>query len=153
MNLPRCIIVDLDGTLCDHRHRLHHVTRPPIDWDAFHDACPGDDPHAPIVKLVQAVFQSGLSVVLCSGRPDSHRAQTVGWLERQQVPYSLLLMRPAGDRRRDIIIKKEMLDLIRQHYEPLLAIDDRPSVIDMWRDNGLMCLAMDGAEWTKVGKV
>ena len=25
MTLPKAIIVDLDGTLCDHRHRLHFV--------------------------------------------------------------------------------------------------------------------------------
>lgn len=35
MTLPKAIICDLDGTLCDHRHRLHFV-----DKDAFSKTCP-----------------------------------------------------------------------------------------------------------------
>lgn len=50
-------------------------------------------------------------------------------------------MRPAGDKRRDDIIKAEIFDQhIRGHHNILLVLDDRDSVVKMWRSMGLTCL-------------
>jgi predicted kinase len=50
-------------------------------------------------------------------------------------------MRPEKDTRVDHIVKEEMLDkIIADGYDPFLVIDDRPSVVAMWRRRGLTCL-------------
>lgn len=36
------VVFDLDGTLADGDHRLHHITGETKDWRAFFAAC-GDD--------------------------------------------------------------------------------------------------------------
>ena len=47
-------------------------------------------------------------------------------------------MRKDGDQRADHIVKREILDHIRKAgFEPVLVFDDRQSVVDMWRDQGI----------------
>ncbi len=53
-------------------------------------------------------------------------------------------MRKGKDNRKDAIIKKEILGLLRQEgKEILFAVDDRQQVVDMWRENGITCLQCD----------
>ena len=81
-------------------------------------------------------------IVLCSGRPERCRADTVAWLTDYEVPHDMLLMRPDGDFRADNIIKSEMLDyLVAEGHQIDLVLDDRPRVISMWRERGLFVLA------------
>jgi hypothetical protein len=64
-----------------------------------------------------------------------------------------LLMRGEGDYRSDVIVKREMLHYIQaQGYEVRLVVDDRPSVCDMWRAEGLTVLQHDSGEWDGVEK-
>jgi predicted kinase len=57
-------------------------------------------------------------------------------------------MRGEGDYRPDTTIKKEMLTDIRaQGYDVRLVVDDRPSVVEMWKAEGLTVLAHDSGEW------
>lgn len=52
-----------------------------------------------------------------------------------------LHMRPAGDRRRDSIVKAELFDRhVRDQYRVLVVLDDRKQVVEMWRSLGLTCL-------------
>lgn len=67
-------------------------------------------------------------------------AQTRSWLDHHEVMFDKLLMRKDKDYRQDCIIKKEMLDKLREEgYNPVVAFDDRQQVVDMWRENGLIC--------------
>lgn len=149
-----CVLLDLDGTLCDVRHRLHHVRKSPPDWPAFFDACVDDPPHPEVVELVRILYKNGSAIFFCSGRPDTHRQQTWAWIGKHvgnDIAWGVpLLMRKGNDHRPDTIVKKEMLDYIRgAGYEPMFAIDDRPSIVKMWRENGVPCFAVDDAEWQK----
>ncbi len=45
-----------------------------------------------------------------------------------------------GDMRPDWIVKKQLLWEIRKEFDPLIAIDDRNSVVKMWREEGIQCL-------------
>ncbi len=59
-------------------------------------------------------------------------------------------MRADKDSRKDFIIKKEILEVIRKDFddpEILFVVDDRPSVVKMWREEGLVCLQC--AEWNE----
>lgn len=140
--MMRCVIFDIDGTLSDPTHRLHHVTGDNRDWDAFFAAV-GDDPvHEPIVDLLRIITNANEGVILCSGRPEAYRITTKNWLRNVCIFYYLnLYMRADGDHRADHIVKAGMLARMREDgYEPWLVIDDRPSVVEMWREAGLTCL-------------
>lgn len=46
-----------------------------------------------------------------------------------------------GDRRSDVQVKRELLAEIRKDgYEPIVVLDDRSSVVEMWREEKLTCL-------------
>lgn len=137
----RAIICDLDGTLANIEHRLHHVKGQKKDWDAFFEGISDDTVVGPIADILDMYAFDETAVLLCSGRPERCRGKTVEWLSRNDVEYTKLYMRPNDDRRPDHIVKSQILDgILADGYEPIFVIDDRPSVVQMWRARGLTCL-------------
>jgi predicted kinase len=139
-DLPPALIVDLDGTLTSASWRAHHLHGFRKDWPAFFAGMTRDAPVGPLVDLVGWTANHA-AVVLLTGRPADHEPVIRRWLADHRVTYDLLLMRPRGDRRPDTVVKRE---LYRQHvaprYDVRLAIDDRPGVIEMWREEGIYVL-------------
>ncbi len=110
------------------------------DWKQFFEGMDHDLPVEPIMNLLN-ILKKEHSIVLCSGRPETHRARTESWLKRHSISYDALYLRDAGDNRTDDIVKREILHRIREDgYDPWLAVDDRDSVVRMWREEGLTCL-------------
>ncbi|GAB4031470.1 phosphatase domain-containing protein [Spirosoma jeollabukense] len=137
-SLPRCILVDIDGTVAIMGNRS------PFDWHRVGI----DMPKWPIIRLVQAMKASGYSIVFFSGRDSVCREETISWLNRyfgwQSDDYELF-MRAEKDNRKDAIVKQE---LFAQHiagwYYVELVVDDRQQVVDMWRRTlGLTCVQVD----------
>ena len=153
------IIFDIDGTLADIRHRRHHVTGAKPDWKSFNAEMVDDPPLVDVCYLAELLGShplapSFLKLFLFSGRMETHRKETVDFLKRNVPVYfknrAELLMRAEGDFRADTLVKKDMLDYIRkQGMNPRIVVDDRPSVVQMWKDEGLTVLAHD-SEWTQV---
>lgn len=132
-------VFDLDGTLADCQHRVHHLERK--DWRAFFAACADDKPIAPIIELMLRLWRASPRnrIEIWSGRSDECRAQTVEWLHANGIVSELLTnMRREGDHRPDHIIKREFL--LASDARPDIIFDDRNQVVDMWRAEGLTCL-------------
>lgn len=53
-------------------------------------------------------------------------------------------MRPDSDYRADIAVKREIFDQLSQRWTIRSAIDDRPSVVDLWRSLGLEVVVVPG---------
>ena len=133
------VIFDIDGTLADVSERLHHIKKKPKDWDAFFSGIPQDKAIRSMVRLCNILYASGIKILLCTGRREKDRAETVKWLEQHRVNYHELILRPDGDRRSDVIVKREMLaDLDKSKI--LFVVEDRSGVVEMWRSEGLVCL-------------
>ena len=136
----RAIIFDIDGTLADASHRLHHIAGGKRDWAAFFAGMDDDPAVEPIRDLLLLVGRDN-RIILCSGRPENYRSVTEAWCRRHAIAHSALYMRPEGDMRPDHVVKAQLLAGMREDgYEPWLAIDDRPSIVAMWRENGITCL-------------
>ncbi len=157
------IIFDIDGTLADVEHRRHFLSGAKPAWGAFFDEMVNDPPLRDVCLLAELlgdhplVNQGAIKLFLFSGRPETHRKETEEWLLTHARSYfqkaEALLMRGEGDYRADTIVKKEMLrDIQAKGYEVRLVVDDRPSVCDMWRAEGLTVLQHDSGEWDGVEK-
>lgn len=133
------IIVDIDGTIADNKHRQNLLTTDPKNWDAFFDQCPNDAPIFPVVSVVIALSAIH-HILMVTGRSEKYREMTKNWLNLHLIPCDGLYMRADGDYRPDEVVKEEILARIRETHTPILALDDRQSVVDMWRRNGLICL-------------
>lgn len=153
------IIFDIDGTLSDVGHRRPLVTDGNKQWGRFFDEMVNDPPHRDVCLLAELlgdhplVNQGAINLFVFTGRPETHRVQTEEWLRIHT--RSLLekakgvLMRAAGDFRADTVIKKEMLEHVRSlGYDVRLVVDDRPSVIEMWKENGVTVLGHMNSDWT-----
>jgi len=139
------ILCDLDGTLCDHTHRVHHVQKVDgnglkhkPDWDAFYAEVKEDAPHNGVMTLLGHMLETR-TVVFVTGRPERCRVDTVAWLEEYALHEHPLYMRKDGDFRADYIVKQEILDAHIDKDRVLFVLDDRQQVVDMWRRNGLVC--------------
>jgi len=144
-----CYIFDIDGTLADCSHRLHHIQGESVDWNAFYDACGADKPIPHILGLA-SILAGEVDIVFVTGRSERCRDATVDWL-RANLPDCFagwnasdakddLYMRREGDHRPDNIVKSELLDrLIADGYRPLMAFEDRTQVVKMWRERGIPC--------------
>lgn len=130
--LPKAVMVDLDGTVA------LMGTRGPFDESLVHE----DRPNEPVIATVKALALAGHRVIFCSGRTDACRDATEEWLNRHiGIGYQALLMRKAGDMRKDAIVKLEIFDAeIRHRYHVLAVLDDRNQVVQMWRSLGLTVL-------------
>jgi predicted kinase len=147
---PKCIIFDIDGTLANLNHRRHFVANKNKDWNSFFAGINEDKP----IEQTLAIFKQFQSwedgetpykILIVSGRPDNYQDETTNWLNSyfcwvgEKFSDAKLYMRKAGDYRPDYIIKEEILKEIQKEYEVFFVVDDRQSVVDMWRKNGLIC--------------
>jgi predicted kinase len=140
----KCIVFDLDGTLCNLEHREHFVKGEKKDWKGFFNGISDDEPNVWCEKLVSAVEFLGIAV-FASGRPDEYRVSTQQWLDYHGFSTQYLFMRSRGDYRQDYIIKENILDFeILSRFEPLCFIDDRKQVIEMYRQRGFVVLDCAG---------
>lgn len=146
--MNKCIIFDIDGTVADLTHRVHHVQGGKKDWVAFMATLSDDKPIEQTIllnKLLSNWYADGsIPIFFVSGRSENERKETETWLKSYGLDYKQLLMRPAGDSRADHVIKREILQQIRADgYQPWLIFDDRQQVVDMWREEGLFVLQCD----------
>lgn len=136
------VIVDLDGTIADVRHRLHHIQGGGRkNWKRFFEAMHLDRPIDGVIARVRELAQAN-DIVILTGRPETYEKITVAWLRQNDVPFSRLLMRRAGDHRQDYVAKEDLL-----HELPVervrLAIDDRAPVCQMYRRHGIEVLEVE----------
>ena len=139
--MTKAVIFDIDGTLADLSHRRHHIQNQSRNWDAFFAEAGNDQVIEPVRELARIIAAQGYKIILVSGRTDKIRQITADWLVAHEVPFDELHMRREGDTRQDFIVKSELLDaILAEGNEILCVVDDRPSVVAMWRERGLTCL-------------
>jgi hypothetical protein len=133
------VIFDIDGTLADISERVHHVRKKPKNWNAFNAGIAQDKAIHSMVQLCNILYTAGIYIVLCSGRNEKNRPETVEWLGRQGVNYHELLLRKDEDFRSDAVVKREILQRMDKS-RILFVVEDRSRVVEMWRSEGLTCL-------------
>ena len=144
----KAIIVDLDGTLCDVDHRVHHVRKEEKDWHSFNEAMSEDKINLWCHELIKSMRNENFEILFVTGRDENYRTHTEKWLADHKVEYDQLYMRKADDFRADELIKKEIfLNEIKPNKEVIFVVDDRLSVVKMWREIGMVCLQCDWGDF------
>lgn len=170
------VIFDIDGTLANAEHRLHHIVPDPNrlyeepfkkDWDAFlsDEAVAKDAPIPQTWRILSALlFDAHATILFITGRPESQRQVTHDWLYREDCEHRclprdywrrcpasrrpVLYMRKYGDRRPSHIVKEELLHrAIADGFKPQMVFEDRKDDTAMWRRNGLLCLQVADGDY------
>ncbi len=147
-NKPKCIVMDLDGTLYNSQERVKKHTKPDgsLDFDNLHKEILELD------KLNKWVYDihngtinwcnhdEDISTIVLTGRNERARKDTETILKKDLFDYSKLIMREIDDYRSAYEFKKEYLMKIKEEYDIITVFDDDLSVILMCRElniNGL----------------
>lgn len=141
--MKKAVISDLDGTISDRRHRLHYLEGKK-DWESFFESLIDDPPIVRTIEQIEELIDEGAELVLVTGRPEQYRKSSEEWI-KNNTPFDKyqLYMRKDKDFRKDIVIKKEMLDQIRENYELEIIFEDQENIAKMWEDNDLKCILVE----------
>lgn len=99
------LVVDLDGTVADNRHREDHI---PVNktrtehWHQFNNNCDLDDPVQAVIDLVRLYMQvnQSLPLIFLTSRTETARCKTEIFLKSHFAEYDYrLIMRPEDDHR------------------------------------------------------
>ena len=139
--MKKIVIFDLDGTLAliDKRRALATKDNGKMDWDVFFnsDNIDLDIPNDVVVSMVDMLNKQGYTIMILSGRSDVTYQATIDWLNKHDIWFDHLVMRPQNHLYMpDNDLKQMWLDSIGKDTVAMV-FDDRNQVVDMWRKNGL----------------
>ena len=138
VELKKCFVFDLDGTICDVRHRRQYVATKPRNWDAWNAGLVNDIPNVAVQKVFQALRNDQeVELIIVSGRSDDYKEQTIKWLTDNEIFYDEIYMRKYKDHRDDAVVKGEIADEIEKTHNILGVFDDRQRVVNMWIERGI----------------
>ncbi len=146
--MAKCIILDTDGTIADCEHRRHHLDS--NNWAGFFGAMHLDTVIEHTRIAVDALRSAGYAIVVVTARPDDadYRKLTIDWYKNNNIEYDALYMRNSGDYRKDSIVKEEILvQLLEDGWDPVMALDDRDQVVQMWRNLGIPCMQVNAGDF------
>lgn len=139
-SLPKAWLFDIDGTLAKNN-----------SGRSFYDETRvgEDDPVAPVVSVLHGLRMLGARIVVMSGRSMACEIATAEWLDEHvgRDNWDELFMRAEGDKRPDWKVKSELFDEVAKSYAVMGVVDDRSSVVAMWRSRGLTCLQADRGDF------
>ena len=139
--MKNTVIFDLDGTLAliDKRRDLSTKDNGKFDWDVFFDPnnIDLDLPNQPVIDMANMLSKQGYTILILSGRSDVTYQATIDWLNKHDIWFDNLIMRPQNHLyMKDSDLKQMWLDTIGVDTVDMV-FDDRNQVVDMWRKNGL----------------
>lgn len=140
---PAAVIFDMDGTLADVSSISHHVSGQQRDFHAFHTESAGVPANREVADFAHTVARMGHAVVVVTARGQKYRPETAWWLAGERVASDALYMRADGDGRKDVDVKRDILTRLARSYRVVLAVDDNPSVINLWSEHAIPTVVVD----------
>jgi len=143
------IIFDLDGTLADieNRRKLAVKSDGKMDWEIFFAPAlvETDEPKESVIEMARVLSSAGHKIAILSGRSKATKQATMEWLDKHEVPFNVLKLRPTSHPWKfmpDDRLKQTWLDDLwpgDKKDSIVCVFDDRTKVVNMWRENGLNC--------------
>lgn len=137
-NTP-CIIVDLEGTLTDCSHRIHHYNNKEYDaWNEKFSLDPVNDRGFEAIQTELEVSEPPV-LVICTAKDLMYRGDVLAWLEKNiYFGFVRIMYRRTGDERPSVEVKEEQLKKVQEEgYEVLRAYDDRLIMRVMYNRQGI----------------
>lgn len=142
-------ILDLDGTMFDLSKRLYLIEQDPADWDGFYKAINVDTPITPNIAIANVMKEaSNRFSYIFTGRSERTFHETMVMMKKANVPCDYMVMRLDGVYDPDTEIKEHGVKFLGLDPEKCLAVlEDRNSVVKMWRSLGFPCLQVADGDY------
>ena len=132
------VIVDIDGTISNISHRVHHVIGKNKNWNAFSELMDRDLPITKNINRIAYKFGSEYKILFVSGRSQKYKKKTEKWLSDYfYTDEYLLFLRKDNDKRPSFEIKRDILNNLRKKFIIKYAIDDNEKDLKMYEKEGL----------------
>lgn len=147
--MKKAVIFDWQGTLVDVspiRYLVENTDKK--NFPEFHRQTGNCFPIKETLEAVKRAAMDGKFVAIFTGCSDDFQDVFHGWLSRYGVHWDMVMMREAGDFRKDVAVKREMLEYLRAHgHNVVHAWDDNPNVVrEVWEAEGVPTTVVPG--WT-----
>ena len=130
-SLPKAAVFDIDGTIAI------MTNRSPYDATKYYDDAPLPD----MIELIKMYKNNNHHIIFLTGRTEQGRADTERWLaDKCDIPVGTytLIMRPTGDKTRDVNYKKDAyITKIKENYYVPIWFEDRIRNVEMARSLGI----------------
>jgi len=133
-----CIIIDLEGTLSNCEHRIHHLEKKEFyQWNELFQL---DTVNESIVEIINRYRVNGVSIILCTAKSAIRSSEVMSWLKKNDLLELIdhFYFRVLKDTRSSVEVKKEMLRDIFKNYNVLIAFDDRKDICQMYHSKGII---------------
>lgn len=121
LNKPKCIIFDLDGTLCelwDSANPYNH------DWEEI------SIPEMSFIFQALSYFDDEVKIIVMTWRKRiEHYETTELWLDRNFIFPDELIMQEWSTAEKNHIYKEKELIKLQERYEIVAMFDDNPDLI------------------------
>ena len=131
--------MDIDGVLCDSSKGVKEHIIKNKDYEGFrkdYAKYPSSESFVYLNNMMLKMFD----IVIITGRKEKGREATKQWLNSENVYYTKLIMRADDDNRPAEFVKKDFLQDVKEDYDILFAVDDKPEINKMYKDEGVLCL-------------
>ncbi len=127
----RLALLDLDGVICDDRHRVEHALA--RRWGDYFGLMHLDTVWPQGRRLYEDVILAGFDVGYCTGRRRDYKPITRRWLKKRDFDHTLpLIMRREEDRRPLAEVKAGIVaEALEFGYREVWLWDDDPHVIEL----------------------
>lgn len=137
MPMQEAVVVDLDGTVADNKHRTRYLPKGKLDWailldpdrikdDAFVEECR---------PFLEGLGKRGIKLVFLSGRVAEQRNATERWLQSHGLEHDELILRGPNQRfAKDAVFKRTRLVSLQRRFKIVLFIDNELAVVEMARE-------------------
>jgi len=139
--MKNIVLFDLEETISNSGNCALRLVKEPKDSRALYAERPADIPVKHIVEILKALQYRRYEIWIVSGRSDEIKAQTEHWLSECTISYDRLIMRKKGDFTEESMLKTGWLHDGTIPKERIFCVfEDKTSVVDAWRSEGLPCL-------------
>lgn len=143
------LLVDVDGTLANNAHDaaryLHPTDGGKKNFEGFFRSIANAPVNSQVRDLANRMREEeGLSIVVLTGRSDSHAKELLDFVKRSGIKASRVVAKREGDFRPDSDFKKEILaEFAEEGLVPVHALDDRDTSIRIMEEAGIMVSRVD----------
>ena len=131
------VLFDIDGVLADNKDYKNWFDHNGM----FNQTKFGKDiPSIPVLdwgRSLAHALNKNYNIVLVTARAGMFREKTISWLNNRNIPYDRL---HTNDENVDFDkVSQYKLDIAEQ-YNVMMTIEDSPSMVNAYRENGYICL-------------
>jgi predicted kinase len=128
-----CIVVDMDSTMC------FNTNKRPWYGEGAAEGMIKDVPNPGVVAVVKEL-QRKFPIVVVTGRDMTQATVTKQWLANQGIAPTDFYFRTAGDYRKGVEVKNELINQVLNKYDIVAIFEDCEPIVKMFREMGLTVL-------------